>query len=123
MKRLVVLVTALLWLLLPASTAFAYNPLSGACGSGTNNSSVCGVSGNDPITGNTGVLFKTTEVIATVGGVTAIIVIIVEGINIVSSNGDAQKVTKARQAIIGALIGLVLIATAESIIVFVVGKI
>jgi hypothetical protein len=124
-KKLILLVTSLLWLCLPA-VAFAYNPLDGACGAqgGAGKGSVaCGTNGSDPITGSGGVIEKAAFVIAGVSAVVAVIVIIVAGFMYVSSNGNAQRAEAARSAIIGALVGLGIIAAAASIITFVVGKI
>jgi hypothetical protein len=128
MKRLSALFALLLLLLLPASTAFAYNPLGNACGTssnvngGTVSSTACSTNGQDPITGSDGVLWKVTLVVATVGAITAIIIIMVAGLSMITSSGDTQRVAQARRSIIGALVGLVLIAIAESVVVFVVGR-
>jgi type IV secretory pathway VirB2 component (pilin) len=124
-KKLVLLATTLLWLSLP-TVAFAYNPLSGACGAqnGAGGGSVaCGTNGSDPITGQNGAIEKAAFLLAGISGIVAVIIIIVAGFMYVSSNGNAQKAEAARSAIIGAIVGLVIIAAAASIITFVVGKI
>ena len=126
MKRLVFLITALLCLMLPATAmAAGYDPLSGACGSGTgaSASTACGTNGSDPIDGPNGVLEKVTLIIASIASMVAVIIIVIAGFMFVLSNGDAQKAATARMAIIGALVGLVIIAAATTIITFVIGKI
>jgi heme/copper-type cytochrome/quinol oxidase subunit 2 len=126
MKRFAFLVTALLCLMLPATAmAAAYNPLSSACGSGGGaaSSTACGTNGSDPIDGPNGVIEKVTIIIASISGIVAVVIIVIAGFMFVLSNGDAQKAASARMAIIGALVGLVIIAAATSIITFVVGKI
>lgn len=125
MKRILVLMTALLCLLMPA-TAFAYDPLGNACGAGGGGGSSTACSGRtstDPIAGPNGVLMKVTLIIATIAGVAAVIVIIISGIRYITANGDSNTASSARQAILNALIGLIIIATAASIITFVVSKI
>jgi hypothetical protein len=124
MKRLILLVTALLCFMLPA-TAMAYNPLSDACGSGggATSSAACGTTGKDPISGSNGILEKTTIILSTIAGIVAVIVILVGGFLYVTSGGNPQRIEGARNAIIGALVGLVIIAAAASLITFVVGKI
>lgn len=124
MKKLIVLVTTLLCLCLP-SVAFAYNPLSGACGaqnSAGKDSVACGTNGSDPISGSSGALGKTTVLLASVAGIAAVIIIIIGGFMYVTSNGDAKRAESGRNAIIGALVGLGIIAAAASIIAFVVNR-
>lgn len=121
MKRLLVLAAALLYMLLPA-TAFAYNPLGDACGAG-GSSSACGASASNPIAGPNGVLEKATIVFAAIAGVVAVIIIIYAGFQLVTAGGNAQKVESARNAIIGSLVGIVVILAAASIITFVVNKV
>jgi hypothetical protein len=126
MKRLAFLFAALLCLMLPATAmAASYNPLDDACGSGGGvaASTACGTNGNDPITGPDGVIEKVTLLIASIAGAVAVIIIVIAGFMFVLSNGDAQKAASARMAIIGSLVGLVIIAAATSIITFAVGKI
>jgi len=131
MKRLILLASMFLCLLLPSAVAAAApdsNPLHAACNSGgsASSSSVCDANSNkgtDPISGSNGVLEKAAIILASLGGVTAIIIIIIAAISMVTSGGDSGRVAKARSAIIGALIGLLLIGAAFSIVTFVVSKV
>jgi hypothetical protein len=125
MKRLIVLVATLLWLCVP-SVALAYNPLDNACktqGGAGSGSVACGANGSDPISGTNGVIEKTTILIASIAGVAAVIIVIVGGFMYVTSGGNAQRAEAARTAIIGALVGIAIIAIAASIITFVVSRI
>ncbi len=54
-----------------------------------------------------------------IAGIIAVITIIVAGISYVTANGDAGKVTKAKNAIIYSAVGLVLIITAFAITNFI----
>lgn len=56
------------------------------------------------------------------GGAIALIIITIAGLRYVVSAGDPASATKARNAIIYALIGLVVCLTAFSIITFVLGR-
>ena len=125
MKRLVLLVITLLCLLVPASAFAAYNPLGNACKANpkASASTGCSANGADPISGPNGVLKKITLIIATLGGIAAVIVILVGGIQYVTSNGDSSKAASARSTIIGAAVGLIIIVSAASIITFVISKI
>lgn len=60
-------------------------------------------------------------VFALAGGV-ALLVIIIAGLRFVLSQGDPQNVTKSRNTIIYAIIGLIICITAFSIVTFVIGR-
>jgi hypothetical protein len=90
---------------------------------GTGNSSVCATNGSDPITGTNGVLVKVTRLIATIAGVIAVIIMITGGIMYITSNGDPGKITTAKNTLIYAAVGLVIIALAQTLIVFVINRV
>lgn len=76
----------------------------------------------NPLTGPDGTLMKITRVVAIIAGFSALIVIIVGGMRYMMANGDAQKAATARNAVIGALVGLFIIAISSLIIMFVISK-
>lgn len=57
-----------------------------------------------------------------ISGIVAVVTIIVAGFMYTTSAGDAAKVTKAKNAILYSVIGLVFIALAFTITQFVIGK-
>lgn len=57
------------------------------------------------------------------GGVICVIMVMLGGFWYLTSNGDAAKVTRGRQTITYALVGLVIIALAQAIVRFVIGAI
>jgi len=127
MKRLMLLATTLLCLLMPAS-ALAYDPLSNACNASTDakTSTTCDgtkPNGKSPISGPNGVLRRVSLVIAFIGSVAAVIVIVIAGLFFILANGDAQKAANARNAVIGAVIGLVIIVLSESLIIWIVSRV
>jgi len=56
-------------------------------------------------------------------GIAAVIVIIVAGVIFITSNDNAQKISRAKNAIMGAVAGLVIIIMAFAITQFVIGSI
>lgn len=62
------------------------------------------------------------QIVFGVIGAFAVIIIIVAGIQFITSNGDPQGVARARQAIIYAAVGLAVAVSAEAIVTFVLGK-
>ena len=97
---------------------------NGVCSNGGGNSAVCqNNSTTNPLVGPNGLLLKVSEIIALIAGVAAVIVILISGLSFITSGGDPAKAQKARGAMIGALVGLVIIVLAESIIGFVLSRV
>ncbi len=120
MKRLLLLTAIFLGLLAPVP-AYAYNPLDSACHiPGASGSSACSATGQDTLTGPAGIFRKVSLFLAFLASICAVILIIVGGFQYVLSSGDPQKATSARNMIVGALVGLVIIAASESILLFVI---
>ena len=125
MKRVIVVLGVLLACLLPAAQASAFDLFSGfkdgggGCSGAASGSVVCNTNGKDPISGADGILRKVTNLIALLAGVVAVILIIISGFQFITSGGDASKVAGARSALIGAVIGIVIVVSAQAILVFV----
>jgi hypothetical protein len=62
------------------------------------------------------------NILSIVVGVTAVFMIIIAGIRFITSNGDSGNVSSARSTIIYAIVGLVVVALAQIIVQFVLGK-
>ncbi len=124
--RSVLALLALVALLATSAVAAAtpYTVRSGVDCSKASDSTVCqSVSTEDPITGTTGILNKVTNLIAIIAGVAAVIIMILAGIRYITSNGDAEAVSRAKKTIIFAAAGLVVIVVARQIIYFVIARI
>jgi len=116
----------LLLCLTPALPVYAAeeNVFQDACTvPGAADSEACKVSGANPITGTNGTIAKASRLIAYIAGVAAIIIMIVAGIMYILSSGDPQKVASAKNTFLYALIGLVVVVAAQTIIVFVLNSI
>jgi hypothetical protein len=132
MKRLLILLilTGCCWLIGPFQAIASADILNGdnVCKGGaqstTYNSAVCVDKRNptNPVYGKNGLLIKIANVIAFIAGAAAIIVIIVGALKLVTSGGDSGSVSSARGTIASALIGLVIVALAATIIDFVVNR-
>lgn len=62
------------------------------------------------------------NIFSIVVGVTAVIMIIVGGFQYITSGGDSGKVTTAKNTILFAIVGLVIVALAQIIVNFVLSK-
>jgi hypothetical protein len=136
MKRILLsiafVVAAFMPVLLISQTSYAVNINKGnnnvnsICAQpGAANSAYCQdtKSATNQVYGKHGAIVITSYIIASVAGVAAIIVIVIGGIRFMVSGGDPSSVASARNSIIYALIGLILIAAAETIFVYVLNKI
>ncbi|HEV2402939.1 MAG TPA: hypothetical protein VGS08_01940 [Candidatus Saccharimonadales bacterium] len=108
----------------PATTAAASNLFGQPCGQGGTSSVVCNTpASSNPVAGPNGIIVKVTRIVAVFGGAIAVIMMIVGGIMYVLSAGDANKVNTAKDTILYAAVGLLIIALAQAIVVFVVDRI
>ena len=93
-----------------------------AC-SGASDSPACKKGTDDPITGTKGVLVRVANILAWFGGAIAVIMVIFGGFLYVTSAGDAGKVKKAKDTLLYAAVGLVVIVVARVIVIFVINKV
>ncbi len=122
-KFIVVGVIASLLLLAPVQ-ARAFDIFGKACDGSpeAQSSSLCQEKDTvdpNPVYGPNGIINKVANVIAIISGVVALVYIMISGLKIVMSSGDSNKVTEARNGIIYASVGLVVIAMARIIIGFI----
>lgn len=127
---LLALVVAGFVLFVQPQPAHAYDPFRGtdsACtnsrGVKTSTSTACAApTSSNPLLGPQGLLIKATRVLAIVAGIAAVIVIIVAGLQYITAGGDSKNVSNAKNTILYASIGLVIIIAAQTIISFVLSK-
>lgn len=63
------------------------------------------------------------NIISLIAGVIAVIMIIISGVRFMTSGGDPQQAGSARQALIYAVVGIVIVALSQVIVRFVISKI
>jgi hypothetical protein len=109
---------------LPVASASAAgaNVLTNAC-AGNTEAAVCGKQvTSDPLVGPNGLIGKVTRDVALWAGVIAVFIMIIGGFMYVISSGDSGKISRAKDTIIYAAVGLVVIAVGQEIITFVIDK-
>lgn len=103
----------------------AFDPFEDTCdgSSAASSSSVCKDkninAGKDPTDPITGIIPKVANIIAAVGGIIAVVMIMVNGVTLIMSTGDSAKINKARDGIIYAAVGIVIIVMARVIVAFI----
>ncbi len=104
----------------------AFNPFEDVCNSAGSSSAVCQEQKNgntNPLTGPNGLFFGISRIIAIIAGTSAVIIVIVSGLRFVTSGGDPAKAKAAKDALVAALVGLVIIVLAGSIISLVLSRV
>lgn len=98
-------------LAVPAATAQAFDPLDGACSSGST-SEVCKNRGEqvEPV------IQKVVNTLLYIIGAVAVLVIIIAGIMYSISTGDSGRISKAKNMLLYAVIGLVIAFFAYAIV-------
>ncbi len=75
-----------------------------------------------PIFGPHGVITIAIQLLTLAAGVIVIFVIIISGVRFVTSTGDPNSVTQARNALLYGIVGLAIVAAAQAIVTFVLSK-
>lgn len=78
---------------------------------------------NNPLYGSNGIITQAVNIISLLVGIAAVVMIIMAGLKFVTSGSNPQEVTKAREMVIYAVIGLILVATAQILVRFVLNEI
>jgi hypothetical protein len=115
----------ILGVMAPVSVLAATDPYQSVPCTSATDSVVCQTQGNstDPISGPKGILVRATNIVAYIAGIAGVLFIVFAGIKYTTSQGDPQEVSKAKQSIIYALIGLLVVGLARQIINFVLTKV
>lgn len=124
-RQIVLILFAAIFLLaLTPAYANAFDPFGDVCSQDSARSTAtCSTDrGNNPVSGKNGVIIKATKIVALVSGIAAVIMIVISGFQFITSGGDPQKVTTARQTILYAVIGLIIAAVAQALVVFILSK-
>lgn len=93
---------------------------------GTNLDTQVGQCNSDVSTGTTGVNKVITDIVnifSVIVGIVSVVMIIYGGFRYVTSGGDSGNVSNAKNTIIYAIIGLVIVALAQFIVQFVLDKV
>jgi hypothetical protein len=112
----------LLLVALAPQSAAAVEFFGGLCeGAGSGTAACSG--GNEEISGTNGIILRATELVSIIAGIAAVIIIMIAGIMFITAAGDSNKISTAKKTIVYAVVGLVVIVLARTIVTFVIGNI
>jgi hypothetical protein len=88
----------------------------------TENPGQCDVAGTDATTRINDIIHTIVNLLSAIVGIVAVIMIIVGGFRYITSGGNDTSVTSAKNTILYAIIGLVIVALAQLIVRFTLSK-
>ena len=132
-KRILLSAMVALGLVAPALVPIAAGAVEGgaeirngalACGANLSFSpgSNCDADGETASTAVNNIITTGIDIISVIVGIAAVIMIIVGGFKYITSNGDSGTVSGAKNTILYAIVGLVVVALAQLIVRFVVSE-
>ncbi|PID30846.1 hypothetical protein CSA80_03725 [Candidatus Saccharibacteria bacterium] len=105
--------------LMPAQQAYAANSKDAACEAITGKSDCSGSTGSADVNKTVKLAIN---IFSTVIGIVAVIMIVVAGYRYITAAGESSKVATAKNTLMYALVGLLLVALAQFIVSFVLNK-
>lgn len=130
MKKAFIVAASVAALLSPAlvpAVASAQNEINNGLCAGTNlntnQSNGCTVNQGQANQKINSILSTTINLFSLVVGVISVIMIIIGGLKYITSGGEASNISGAKNTIIYAIVGLVIVALAQFIVHFVLGKV
>lgn len=105
-----------------------FDPLNNTCeaaNGGGDAAAICDESETptDRVSGDGSIFVTAANALAIVAGVVAVVIIIISGITLMTSNGDSAKFTKSRNIIIYTVVGLFVVMLSRTIVVFIIDRI
>ncbi len=127
MKRALLLLSLMLLsalAVLPARSVAAaeLKPFQEACEQAPE-SEVCQAGNENPVSGSDGVLLRVVNILSFVVGVAAVLMVMLGGFKYITSAGDANSISSAKNTILYAIIGLIVFLLSQGIIAFVIRRI
>jgi hypothetical protein len=123
MMKVLITLGILITLLLPSVAVHAQSAKDAACaGIGA----TAGATGCDAPTGTPDInhtIATVVNILSVAVGVVAVIMIIVAGLKFITAAGDSNNISSARNTILYAVVGLVVVALAQVIVHFVLNRI
>lgn len=71
----------------------------------------------------TKILNRIIDVLSIIVGIIAVVMVIISGFKFITSGGDSGQITSAKHTLIYAIVGLIIVALAQTIVKFVLSKI
>jgi hypothetical protein len=123
MKKIVITLSSLALLLLVMGTPAQAIDVFPACSGGADPGSTVCAATSDKLFGAGGIWNRILETFTFIIGAVSVLMIIIGGIRYVTSNGEQNQITGAKNTIIYSLVGLVVAMLAYSIVHFVLTNI
>jgi hypothetical protein len=101
----------------------AINLFGDVCKGAGSGSAACSGNGKDTISGSNGVILRAANLLSIIAGVAAVIMIMIGGFMMITGAGDSSRIGTGRKTIIYAIVGIIVIVLARTIVAFVVTRV
>lgn len=124
-RNILIMLALIIVPVLSVSSAHAQvvDPFAPICDENTTDATACQQDGSNPISGSDGVLTQVLLILSWVSGVAAVIMVILGGFKYITSGGDSNAIASAKNTILYAIVGLVVFALSQAIVIFVIRKV
>lgn len=113
--------------LVAAAPVAAVDVVAPNCEGEAVNSAVCrdnqSTASENPIFGPSGILTRVINILSILVGIAAVIAIMISGLRMTLSQGEPNTLATARRSLLYAVLGIVVAALAQAIVIFVLRKI
>lgn len=118
------ILSILLLIMLPATiyaSGYTVSPTSSICNSSTAKSAYCSSATpqSNPVSSQIGAV---VSILSDIAGIIAILTVVISGIRYATSAGDANKANSAKSHLINALIGLLIVVLADTVVSLIIGR-
>lgn len=109
--------------------AYAEEVFQQACTGANASSTLCTEAGkghtlqDNGLFGTNGILNRAANFLLVIVGIVGVFMVIIGGVQYALSGGDPQKINKAKDMIIYAIVGLIVAAVAKGVIAFVINRV
>jgi hypothetical protein len=123
MKKIVVMLAMVASLLTPFALSPAYVAAGPFSGTEAKNQACAGINGCTSTTSLDNTIKAALNILSAVAGVAAVIMVIIAGFKYITSGGDSGKVSSAKNTMVYAIIGIIVVAMSQFIAQFVINRI
>ncbi len=122
-KKIVVMVAVLASLLSPFAFSPAYAAADAFNSSEAKNQACAGINGCTSSKSINTIINAALNILSVIAGIAAVIMVIISGFKYITSGGDAGKIGSAKNTLVYAIIGIIIVAMSQFIAQFVIAKV
>lgn len=120
MKKIVIMFAVIASLLSPFALSPAFASADAFSSSDAKNQACAGINGCTSTTSLDNIVKAVLRILSVIAGITSVIMIMISGYKYLTSGGDSGKVSSAKNTLVYAIIGIIVVAFSQFIAQFVI---